>query len=35
MQVEAFLTTEGVIVEKKGDKPMMAALGMGGMEGMM
>ena len=30
-----FLTTECVIVEKKEDKPMMAAPGMGGMEGMM
>jgi chaperonin GroEL len=35
MQVEAFLTTECVIVEKKEEKPMMATPGMGGMEGMM
>ena len=30
-----FLTTECVIVEKKEEKPMMAAPGMGGLEGMM
>jgi chaperonin GroEL len=30
-----FLTTECIIVEKKEEKPMMAAPGMGGMEGMM
>ena len=30
-----FLTTECVIVEKKEDKPMMPAPGMGGMDGMM
>jgi chaperonin GroEL len=30
-----FLTTVCIIVDKKEEKPMMAAPGMGGMEGMM